>query len=309
VTDHFLEKPTRILVLGGSGQIGLELAACTWPEGTTLDLPAREAIDISDANNVVRLIEQGAYAAVINCAAWTAVDKAEDEIVAVWLANAQGPANIAAATARAGIPLVHVSTDYVFSGDLDRPYREDDAPGPRGIYGASKLGGEWAVLTANPRSVVVRTAWVLSPHGANFAKTMLRLATDRDNVSVVADQHGCPTSARDIAGALREIVLRSICDPEAPTGIYHFVNSGEATWAKLARFIFEYSASLNGPIATVNDIATVDYPTRARRPVNSRLGTDRIAADFGIHARAWHEAVAEVVGEILKDHSEGMKIA
>lgn len=286
---------SRILVIGGAGQVGLELAALDWPDGITLDLPTRGDLDIADAGAVDDRIGGGDYAAVINCAAWTAVDLAEKEIAAAWLANAQGPANLAAATARAGIPLVHVSTDYVFSGDLDRPYREDDPTGPRSVYGASKLGGELAVRSGNPRSVVLRTAWVLSPHRSNFAKTMLRLAADRDELTVVADQLGCPTSAADIAAALQTIVLHMIEDPDAPVGIYHFVNAGEASWADLARHVFACSQGHGGVSAAVTDITTADYPTPAKRPANSRLSTSAIATSYGIHPRPWQDAVADIV--------------
>lgn len=288
----------KILVIGGAGQVGLELAARSWPDGFTLDLPSRAELDIGDPSAVDALIDGGAYAGVINCAAWTAVDAAEKEISAAWLANAQGPANLAAATARAGIPLVHVSTDYVFAGDLDRSYSEGDPVGPRSVYGASKLGGELAVRSGNPRSVVLRTAWVLSRHRSNFAKTMLRLATDRDELSVVADQVGCPTSAADIAGALQTIVLRMISDDQAPVGIFHFVNAGEASWADLARHVFTCSANHGGPSARVTDITTADYPTPASRPANSRLSTAAIADGYGIHPRPWQDAVAEIVEQL-----------
>lgn len=291
--------PIRILVTGGAGQIGRSLAELDWPENVSLHLPHRTELDIGSRDSIEAIIATKAYAAVINSAAWTAVDAAEDEIGEAWLANAQGPAWLAEITRQAGIPLLHVSTDYVFGGDLDRPYREDDRTEPTGVYGASKLGGELAVCTGNPRSVVLRTAWVLSRHRGNFAKTMLRLAAERDTLSVVADQWGCPSSAPDIAAAIRKIVLRLITDPQAPTGVYHFVNAGEATWADLAEFVFREAEQRGGPSATVTRIGTADYPTRAARPGNSRLSTERVQQDFNIQPRDWHEAIAEVVGQIL----------
>ena len=294
----------HVLVTGGTGQVGLEIAALDWPEGFALHLPTRAELDLSSGAGIEAYLSGREWAGIINCAAWTAVDNAESRVGEAWAANAQGPAWLADGAARRGLPLVHVSTDYVFAGDLDRPYREDDPTGPKGVYGASKLGGELAVLTGNPRSVALRTAWVQSRHRANFVKTMLRLAETRDTLGVVADQHGCPTSAGDIARALQTILLRMIDDPQAPAGVYHFVNGGAATWADLAEFVFERSARHDGPSATVQRIATDQYPTPARRPANSRLATEAIARDFGIAPRDWRAAMGEVIDQIFADLAE-----
>lgn len=177
---------------------------------------------------------------------------------------------------------------------MSRPIRSDRWS----VYGASKLAGELAVLSGNPRSVVLRSAWVLSAHRANFLKTMLRLAADRPALRVVGDQHGCPTSARDIAAALKTITLRMIADEDAPTGVYHFVNAGETTWAGLASEIFAASAATGGPSATVKAISASEYPTPAKRPSNSRLSTEKLICDFGITPRPWQAAVAEIVQEL-----------
>lgn len=291
-------ETTHILVTGGAGQVGLELLRAAWPEGVVLHAPSRTQLDLTSEDSIRTAFAATPFAAVINAAAWTAVDKAESEVAAAFAANAQGPALLADVTRAHGVPLIQVSTDYVFDGEKPGPYAEDDPVGPIGIYGASKLAGEMAVRLGNPRSVVLRTAWVLSAHRANFLKTMLRLAADRPALRVVDDQYGCPTSARDIAQALKTITLRMIADPQAPSGVYHFVNAGEASWADLAREIFRLSRAHGGVHAEVEGIPSSDYPTPARRPGNSRLLTNRIATDYAIHPRPWTEAVADIIAEL-----------
>jgi dTDP-4-dehydrorhamnose reductase len=295
------DDPVDILITGGAGQVGLELARAQWPAHVRLHLPTRDQLDLGDADAVRAAFAATPFRAVINSGAYTAVDKAETEVAAAFAANAMGPAILAEVTRAAGIPLIQVSTDYVFDGSGERDYAETDPVGPLGVYGASKLAGEVAVTTGNPRSVVMRTAWVLSPHRANFLKTMLRLAADRPALRVVADQEGCPTSARDIADALKTIALRMIDDPDAPTGVYHFVNAGSTTWAGLATEIMALSAARGGPSATVEGITTADYPTPARRPSNSRLDTFKITRDYGIVPRPWKDAVAEIVAELIPE--------
>lgn len=299
-----MADPIHILVTGGAGQVGLELQRAAWPAGVVLHVPARDELDLTSATSIQALFAKVAFAAVINSAAWTAVDKAETEVAGAFAANAGGPALLADVTRERGIPLVQVSTDYVYNGDKDGPYVESDPVAPIGIYGASKLAGEMAVRLGNPRSVVLRTAWVLSAHRANFLKTMLRLAADRPALRVVVDQHGCPTSATDIAETLKAIVLRMIADEAAPTGVYHFVNAGEASWADLAREVFRLSAEAGGPFAEVEGIPSAQYPTPARRPKNSRLSTAKLTADYGVQPRAWQLAVADIITEL---HSEGAR--
>jgi len=295
------DAPVDILITGGAGQVGLELARAQWPAQVRLHMPTRAELDLGDVDAVRAAFAATPFQAVINSGAYTAVDKAETEVAAAFAANALGPAILAEVTRAAGIPLIQVSTDYVFDGSGERDYAETDPVGPLGVYGASKLAGEVAVTTGNPRSVVMRTAWVLSPHRANFLKTMLRLAVDRPALRVVEDQTGCPTSARDIAEALKTIALRMIEDPEAPTGIFHFVNAGSTSWAGLAREILALSAARGGPSAEVEGITTADYPTPARRPANSRLDTFRITRDYGITPRPWQDAVAEIVAELIPE--------
>lgn len=285
----------HILVTGGTGQIGMELARARWPLDTRLHLPTRAELDLTSTTSIATLLASQPFTAVINSGAYTAVDQAEDDVAAAFAANAVGPAILADATRRAGIPLVQISTDYVFDGSKDSPYREDDAVAPLGVYGASKLAGELAVRCGNPQSVVLRTAWVVSTHRANFVKTMRRLGATRPELGVVADQIGCPTSAADIASALTAIVARLSESSRAPTGIYHFVNAGEASWYDLAQAVF---AAGSGPAPVVHAIRTEDYPTPARRPQNSRLATDKLTRDFGIVPRLWQGAVSEIVAEL-----------
>jgi dTDP-4-dehydrorhamnose reductase len=255
-------------------------------------------LDLSDAQALATMVDARPWAAIVNCAAYTAVDKAESDVVAAWTVNALAPAALAAAGAAAGIPILHVSTDYVFSGAKPDFYVEDDPVAPLGVYGASKLGGELAVRSANPRHVILRTAWVVSATGNNFVKTMLRLGAERPQLRVVADQRGCPTSADDIARAILAMLPRLRA---GPYGTYHFVNGGEATWHGLAEAVFARAAKHGRPAPSVEPIETNDYPTPAARPANSRLATAKIARDFGISPRDWHDAIDEIVDTLLKE--------
>jgi len=291
---------TDILVTGGQGQVGIELAAVKWPDGVRIHTPARAELDLTSADSVRAYFAGKSFAAIVNPAAYTAVDKAESEIGAAFAANALGPALLAEAAKAAGTPIVQISTDYVFDGAKDGAYEESDPVSPLGVYGASKEAGEQAIRSAAPRHVILRTAWVVSPHRGNFVKTMLRLGAERPLLRVVDDQRGCPTAAADIAQAVARIALRLIEDPTAPTGTYHFVNAGDATWCGLARHVFEAAGQLGGPSPAVEAITTAEYPTPARRPANSRLSTEKLEADYGIRPRAWQTAMDEVVGKLLE---------
>lgn len=292
-----------VLLTGGSGQVGTEVIALA-PAGVNIVAPGRDRLDMSDPDALVAIVASHPWAAVINCAAHTAVDRAESEILDAWKINALAPAALAQATAQAGIPLIQVSTDYVFDGSKAGYYVESDPVAPVSVYGASKEAGEQAVRTGNPRHVILRTAWVVSPHGANFIKTMLRLAETRPELRVVDDQLGCPTSATDIAQALLAITRRLVSDPQAPAGTYHFVNAGEATWCGFARTIFEIAAEHGRPAPSVEGITTADYPTPARRPANSRLNVAKLAQDYAISPRPWREAVDEIVVTLLAAQKE-----
>jgi len=289
---------TNILVTGGQGQIGRELARCSWPANVRLLFPTRHELDIGSDVSVAAFFASHSVAAVINTAAYTAVDNAERERDLAFRTNDRGPALLAEATRSARIPLVHLSTDYVFDGSKDGFYEEDDAIAPLGVYGASKAAGEKAAL-GNPHSVVLRTAWLMSVHRNNFLKTMLRVGSKSSLMRVVDDQIGCPTSARDVAASIKTIVLRLINDPAAPTGIFHFVNAGEASWYRLAREIFKLSAASGGPSPEVEAITTAEYPTPTRRPANSRLATSKITALYGISPRDWRIAVRDIMNEFV----------
>lgn len=288
-----------ILVTGGSGQVGTELQRLAMP-GLRFVAPPRAELDLTQPTSLAAMVADRPWAAIINAAAYTAVDAAEGDPLTAWTVNALAPAALAAAANGAGIPLIHVSTDYVFDGTKPSPYAEEDPVAPLGVYGASKLGGELAVRTSAGRHVILRTAWVLSAHGSNFLKTMLRLAASRPELGVVDDQLGCPTAAADIAAALGVIARRLIDDAAAPSGAYHFVNAGEASWCHLAREIFALSSAAGGPSADVRAITTAEYPTPARRPANSRLATAKLSRDFGIVPRPWREPVGEIVAGLLR---------
>lgn len=287
-----------ILLTGGGGQVGTEFQRRA-PQGVEIVAPGRDRLDLADPDSIAAAVASRPWAAVINSGAYTAVDKAQTDPVTAWKVNALAPAAFAWATAQAGIPLIQLSTDYVFDGSKAGAYEEDDPVGPVSVYGASKEAGEQAVRTGNPRHVILRTAWVVSPHGANFIKTMLRLAETRDHLTVVDDQHGSPTSAADIACTLAIIAMRLANDAQAPTGTYHFVNSGEATWCGFAREVFALAQAKGLAVPTVEAIATSAYPTPARRPANSRLDTAKLRRDFGVEPRDWRTAVSEVVETLL----------
>jgi dTDP-4-dehydrorhamnose reductase len=288
-----------ILVTGGNGQLGTELQRCAWPDGYEIVAIDVAELDLTDTAAIDAKVAERPWAAVINGAAYTAVDKAESDLVTAWAVNAMAPAAFGAACATAGIPLVQVSTDYVFAGDKHGAWEVGDPVAPLGVYGASKLGGELAVRTSGARHVIVRTAWVVSAHGNNFVKTMLRVGATNPTLRVVEDQHGTPTSAADLAQALMAITLRLVEDENAPTGTYHFSNAGATSWAGFASEIFRQSAARGGTTATVTPITTDQYPTPAKRPANSLLSHAAIRAAYGIEPRAWQDALGDILDELI----------
>lgn len=278
-----------LLVFGASGQVATELQRLA-PDALFL---GRDQVDLTDPGACAAAIDTARPTAVINAAAYTTVDRAESEPDLADLVNARAPGEMAAACAGLGIPCLHVSTDYVFDGQGTNPRTEDDPVGPLGVYGRTKLQGETAIAQAGGQWAVLRTSWVFSAHGTNFVRTMLRLADQRDELTIVADQTGGPTPAADIARALLMMADRMTGDRKAG-GIYHFAGAPDVTWADFAREIFAQS----GRACTVRDIATADYPTPAMRPANSRLDCSRIVRDFGIDRPDWRAGLRDVLTEL-----------
>jgi dTDP-4-dehydrorhamnose reductase len=291
----------RLAVTGREGQVAASLLeAGQRQDGVEVIAVGRPQLDLARPDTVIEALEASRPDLVVSAAAYTAVDQAEDEPDAAFAVNALGAGKVAEAAAGLGVPVIHLSTDYVFDGSAAGAYVETDKTAPRSVYGASKLAGEQAVATANPRHLILRTAWVYSPFGKNFVKTMLRLAADRDEIAVVADQWGNPTSALDIADAILHSA-RMLHDNKgfASFGVYHLAGTGEINWSGFARHILDTSRAFGGPYARVRDIATEDYPTKARRPRNSRLSMARFAAIFGWSAPQWQESTGLAVRRIL----------
>jgi dTDP-4-dehydrorhamnose reductase len=288
-----------ILVTGGTGQLAAALATLG---SERVKRVGRPAFDFYRPETIETIFQAATPSLVVNAAAYTAVDKAETDSVAAYRANRDGPQALARLCAAAGIPLIHISTDYVFDGEKPSPYVETDAIGPRSVYGASKLAGEMAVQATGARTIILRTAWVYAAAGQNFVRTMLALAQTRDTLRVVADQQGCPTAAADLAAAILAIASRIEVDgwDDARSGVFHAAGSGETTWHGLAMAVFQ-AASRHGAKtpASVAAITTAEFPTAARRPPNSRLNCTRLADAFGIRLPDWHDSLARTVDEIF----------
>ena len=286
-----------LLVTGGSGQVGGAVAVLAKARGIAADAPDRSALDLGDVASINAYPLEG-ITAIINCAAYTAVDKAESEPERAFAINATAAGILAACAAAHGIPLIHVSTDYVFdgrkSGAYTEAYTEDDTPNPLSVYGASKLAGEAAIIASGARYAIFRTSWVLSAGGANFLNTMLRLGAERDALGVVSDQIGCPTAADDLAAALLA-VADSFRDAQRPSALYHFTNSGQTTWHGLAAHIFLRASAAGWKTPALNAITTADYPTPAPRPTNSVLSAAKFTRDFGYAPRPWQAAVDDIL--------------
>jgi dTDP-4-dehydrorhamnose reductase len=295
----------QLLVFGAGGQVGLELLRAAAPAGLAAVAVPRMAADICDPAAVAAALDRPGCAGVINAAAYTAVDRAESEPAAAHAVNRDGAANLARACAARGVPLIHISTDYVFDGTKDGPYEETDPVAPLGVYGASKATGEAAVRAALDRHLIVRTAWVFSPFGANFVKTMLRLGAERPELRVVDDQRGCPTAAADIAAALLVMARWALTDGFGGWGTYHFCSAESTTWCGFARAVFATAAVHGRPAPKVAAITTAEYPTPAKRPANSVLSTARIGAAFGIEPPSWRASLRACVGELLAGETGG----
>jgi dTDP-4-dehydrorhamnose reductase len=285
---------TALLVTGGTGQLATALAAAA---PGRVRVVGRPAFDFDQPDSIDALFSAGAPPLIVNAAAWTAVDLAEAEPDAARRANETGPSRLAALCAQHGTKLIHVSTDYVFDGGKGAPYVETDAVNPTGVYGATKLAGERAVLAAWPETVVLRTAWVYAETGKNFVRTMLNASRRMDRLRVVADQRGCPTNADDLAAAIIAIADQ-IAGGDGLGGIYHATGTGETTWHGFACAIFAAASRLGWPVPIVEPIATADWPTPARRPADSRLDCGKLAARFGMRLPAWQPSLDRAVTAI-----------
>ncbi|MFN4160448.1 MAG: dTDP-4-dehydrorhamnose reductase [Stenotrophomonas sp.] len=287
-----------ILLLGANGQLGQELQRALAPLGAIVattrsgalpDGSACETADFNEPASLVALLDRVRPDVVVNAAAYTAVDRAEEERDAAWRANAEAPGIIARWCAAAGVPLVHYSTDYVFDGQGTRPYREDDATAPLGVYGASKLAGEAAIREAGGRHLIFRTAWVYASHSANFLRTMLRVGAERDVLRVVADQVGTPTPAALIA----DVTSQALQHKAGLSGTWHLTARGETSWHGFAEAIFAeaVAAGVLSRAPEVEAITTAEYPTPAKRPAYSHLDVSKLEEDFGIELPSWQSGL------------------
>lgn len=261
------------------------------------------------ANSIICEVQAAKPDVIVSAAAYTQVDKAESEPDLAFAVNERGAAALARAAQGLGVPIIHLSTDYVFDGSKAEPYVETDQTAPTSVYGSSKLAGEKAVLLENRNSAILRTAWVYSPFGANFVKTMLRLGETREHVGVVADQRGNPTSALDIADAVFVIAENLLAHEGAEQrGIFHMTAAGEGTWAGFAEALFAASDCVGGPSARVNRITTADFPTPAKRPANSRLDCSRLLREHGVRLPDWRESLQTVVERLVRPELSGVGI-
>jgi dTDP-4-dehydrorhamnose reductase len=290
----------RIFVSGSEGQLARCLANLeAQQENLTIIRGARPAFDLLTPADAKVIAVSASPDVIVNAAAYTAVDKAETEPELAFAINRDGAACMAEAAAHLNVPIIHVSTDYVFSGAKPEPYVETDATGPLGVYGHSKLAGEIAVRIASPRHAILRTSWVYSPYGSNFVKTMVRLAKERETLNVVSDQVGCPTSAADLATAILA-VSKHMVNARDVSGTFHAAGTGDTSWAGFAAKIFEFLSQESQPIPSVNPILTKDYPTPAKRPANSRLNCTKLNEVFGVKFPAWETSLADCVRGLVK---------
>ena len=287
-----------LLVFGAGGQVGQELMALAAAKGIPAVGLTRAEVDIRDSSAIVAAVVAHKPRLVVNAAAYTAVDKAESEPDLAASVNTQAAGAIAAAAAEYGIPVLHISTDYVFDGSKVGAYTESDPIAPLGVYGRTKADGEAAVRHANPRHVILRTAWVYGGYGNNFLKTMLRLAATRDALRVVGDQHGCPTATLDIAEAILAVDVALRRDPTI-AGTFHFAGTGVTSWHGFAEAIVAAQAAATGKHSPVDAITTAEYPTPARRPANSQLDSRKFADVFGYRAAPWQDRTRQVVEALV----------
>lgn len=291
----------RVLVVGRQGQLAVSLAERAARQGIPLLFAARPELDLTDPDSIHRAVSQSGASVIVNAAAYTAVDQAESEPDVADRINGLAPGILADAAAQAGARLIHVSTDYVFAGDSATAYREEDPVGPTSAYGRSKLAGEKVVQERLSDFVILRTAWVYSPFGKNFVKTMLSLAETRPELRVVGDQIGNPTSALDLADGILHLISTWRDNPDRGLGAtYHLAGTGAASWADFAREIFAQSRARGGPAAEVTAISSTEWPVKAPRPLNSQLDSSLFARTFGYSQPPWQESLSEVIGRLIQ---------
>ncbi|MDE8347874.1 MAG: dTDP-4-dehydrorhamnose reductase [Acidocella sp.] len=289
-----------ILITGGSGQLGHALQGLAAQRGLAFSAVSRPQFDFENPQSVAACFAAAQPWLVVNAAAYTAVDAAETNLQAAKAGNHTGPLQLAALCTAAGIPLIHVSTDYVFDGNKGQPYTEDDVPSPTGVYGRTKRDGETAILATAAKAIIVRTAWVYGAYGKNFARTMLNAAHKTNALRVVADQRGTPTAAPDLAAAILHIVsiVQTSGWQPAYRGIYHATGSGETSWYGFAQAIFAATPA-GFPRPSVTPITTADWPTPARRPVDSRLDCSKITKTFGVSLPAWQASLPPIISALI----------
>lgn len=290
-----------ILVIGRDGQVARSLDETLSASGYHVVQIGRPETDLRNPSSVSEAIRAAQPDFIVNAAAYTAVDQAEVEPETAFAINAAGAQSAAEAASEIGAPIIHFSTDYVFDGSKGVPYVETDAVSPLGVYGESKLAGESLVAEANPKHIILRTAWVFSPFGSNFVKTMLRLSRERPEINVVDDQRGSPTYAPDLATTVCQIIsrLRTLSPSPECFGTFHATNSGETSWYGFARAIIDGAARRGGPQAIVRPIPTSAFPTKAHRPAYSVLSNDKLSHVYGIKLRPWPDALSEALDRII----------
>ena len=291
----------KLLVVGNSGQVARSMSQAPPPKDWSIISMGRPALDILQPDKINAVLDRELPDVIVNAAAYTAVDEAETHEASARRLNATAAIDLARLSAVRNIPIIHISTDYVFDGSKNGSYNEDDAVAPLCVYGQTKLDGEKGVSEANPQHIILRTAWVYSPFGSNFVTTMLRMATTHDELSIVDDQYGNPTSGYDIAAASFKIAKRLKADGgQSPYGVYHIAGAGSATWADFAVEIFAASSALGGPSASVKRIPSSAYPTPVKRPANSRLDCSKIASEFDVKTQDWRQSVQTCVRTLLE---------
>jgi dTDP-4-dehydrorhamnose reductase len=291
----------KLLVVGSNGQLGWEILKASKDRGLECEGLDRPRLDITDRSAVERTVGRGSFSLIVNAAAYTAVDQAEVERDEAFAANAGAPGDLAFVCAKHHVPLIHLSTDYVFDGNKKSPYNESDPVCPTGTYGESKAAGEKAVREALETCIILRTSWLYSSHGDNFVKTILRSASEREELRVVADQYGCPTYAADLAAAILDLAKQISRRGSVQWGVYHYCGHGVTTWHGFARQICQLAREHRAlRVKRVEAVSTAEYPTPARRPQYSALDCSKIRSVFGIRTRPWQESLAEMLAGLFK---------